>query len=115
MIRFSITVELKLPNPEGYSAHSVRRSTATNAAENDCTPDQLCALMGWKTHKMTRVYIQNSKKMKTKTANQIFGVPTSNVNDASQVFAPASRPSTSGLSGLAVSVAQDERLSNICF
>ena len=105
-------MELGLPNPEAYSAHSVRRSSATCAAENDVTPDQLCTLMGWKTHKMTRIYINNTTKMKSKTAKQIFGVSTStNANEASQIFPPADRnmPSTSGLSGLAISVAQDER------
>ena len=101
-----VAIQLNLANPEDYSSHSVRRSTATTAAENDITPDQLCSLMGWKTHKMTRVYINNTVKMKTKTAHQIFGVnPTS--TDTSQIFPP--KPSTSGLSGLASSMAQDER------
>ena len=101
-----VAIQLNLENPEDYSSHSVRRSTATTAAENDITPDQLCSLMGWKTHKMTRVYINNTVKMKTKTAHQIFGV-NSSATDTSQIFPP--KPSTSGLSGLASSMAQDER------
>ena len=49
------------PNPEEYTFHSFRRSSATAAADAGATPQQMVDFFGWKHPSMTAEYISTSR------------------------------------------------------
>ena len=59
---------LNIPNWEDYVGHSVCRTAATDAANNDATLPQLKSWGGWKSDKVPMRYIENSHGMKLNAA-----------------------------------------------
>jgi site-specific recombinase XerD len=59
---------LGLENPDEYTSHSFRRSSATMLVENGATLPQLKQHGGWKSDSAANVYIVNSSRMQTQTA-----------------------------------------------
>ena len=60
-IAFEIAKMLELPNPDLYTFHSFRRTSATNAADNGATPQQMVDFYGWKLTNMAKEYVSTSK------------------------------------------------------
>ena len=72
---------LKLPNPELYTGHCMRRSSTTLLADAGADITTIKRHGGWKSTTVAESYIENSVANKTKIANQIIqGSTTSNVN-----------------------------------
>ena len=52
---------LKLKDPQSYTFHSLRRSSATCAADSGASVQQLMDFYGWKNTNMPQEYISSSK------------------------------------------------------
>ena len=71
-------------DPEKYSFHSFRRSSATAAADAGASTDQMVDFFGWANQKMTTEYISTSKHAVVKMADRLSEVETvSNVTETS--------------------------------
>lgn len=66
-----IAVFLQLPNPEKYSGHSFRRSSATVLVDAGADITALKRHGGWKSTQVAEGYIEDSIKNKTDTAKKI--------------------------------------------
>jgi hypothetical protein len=62
---------LKLNKPEEYTSHTYKHSTATLMANNNCSVIQLANAGNWKSEKVAKSYIQDSKPAKRKVAELI--------------------------------------------
>ena len=58
-------------NPEDYTFHSFRRSSATAAADRGATAQQMVDFFGWKSHAMTSEYISTSDHQLDKMAKRL--------------------------------------------
>ena len=58
-------------NPEDYTFHSFRRSSATAAADQGATAQQMVDFFGWKSHGMTNEYISTSEHQVTSMAKRL--------------------------------------------
>ncbi|KAM9953647.1 hypothetical protein ACTFIR_008734 [Dictyostelium discoideum] len=63
---------LNLPDPESYTSHSLRVSSATALAESGGTILQLKSHGGWSSDKAAEGYIRVSKKAKTDVASKLI-------------------------------------------
>ncbi len=52
---------LQLPNPEKYTGHSFRRSSATHAADAGANSDELSRHYNWKDNQTANKYLEQSK------------------------------------------------------
>ena len=64
---------LNKPNIDGYTFHSLRRSSATAAADNGATAAQLQDFYGWSHPNMPQEYISSSKISIQKMATRLQG------------------------------------------
>lgn len=55
-----IAISLGLENPEQYTGHCFRRTSATIAADSGATPHQLQRAFGWKSVSAAQKYIEES-------------------------------------------------------
>ena len=79
---------LNLDKPEGYTFHSYRRSSATKAADEGATPQQLVDHYGWASAKLAQEYISTSKPARRDMASKLAAsnskpVPNSNMEVSS--------------------------------
>lgn len=81
-----IAAYLRLPNPERYTGHSFRRSSATFLADSGEGITNIKRLGGWKSTTVAEGYLENSEKQKTKISNKIL----SSKNDLQPLTIPAS-------------------------
>ena len=58
-------------NPQDYTFHSFRRSSATAAADQGATAQQMVDFFGWKSHGMTNEYISTSEHQITNMADRL--------------------------------------------
>jgi hypothetical protein len=79
-----IAAFLKLPNPEQYSGHSFRRSSATILVDAGGDITALKRHGGWKSTAVAEGYIDESVKNKTDTANKISSSIQPKVNQTNQ-------------------------------
>ena len=68
-----IAVVLSLGDPEKYSFHSFRRTSATNAADAGSSTEQMADFYGWKNGSMCQEYISTSKPAILGMANRLAG------------------------------------------
>ena len=61
-------------NPEAYTFHSFRRSSATAAADAGATPQQMVDFFGWKNQSMTSEYISTSNYQLNTMADRLGNV-----------------------------------------
>jgi len=59
---------LKLPNPESFTGHCFRRTSATSMADNGATVTELQRKFGWANPKTAMEYVSNSKASMMKDA-----------------------------------------------
>lgn len=79
-----IAAFLKLPNPEQYSGHSFRRSSATILVDAGGDITALKRHGGWKSTAVAEGYIDESVKNKTNTANKISSSIQPKLNQTNQ-------------------------------
>ena len=60
-------------DPSKFTFHSLRRSSATVAADNGATVAQLMDFYGWKNGKMPQEYVSSSKASVKSMANRLQG------------------------------------------
>lgn len=72
-----IAAFLGLPNPELYTGHSFRRSSATILADNGEQITNIKRLGGWKSTAVAEGYIEESLKNKKEISNKILQLPCS--------------------------------------
>ena len=65
-------------NPQDYTFHSFRRSSATAAADQGATAQQMVDFFGWNSHGMTNEYISTSNHQVTSMARRLGSTDTSN-------------------------------------
>ena len=68
-----IATFLKLENPEEYTGHAFRRSSASWMANNGADKDTIMRHGGWKSSGVAEGYIETSRENKKRIAAQIFG------------------------------------------
>jgi hypothetical protein len=70
---------LKLDNPDDYTFHSYRRTSATTAANGGMTSEQMQGFYGWKSASMCQEYISTSRPAIMRAAQTLgsfeFGEP----------------------------------------
>jgi integrase len=59
-----IPVTTKGSKEKGYSAHGLRKASATIAAESGATESELNAVFGWSGHQMAKLYTKNADRKK---------------------------------------------------
>lgn len=79
----SIARFLQLPNPEQYTGHCYRRSSATIFVDNGANTIELQRLGGWKSARVAQSYVDESMSNKIQTANRF--VAAINLPSASNV------------------------------
>jgi Phage integrase family len=72
-IAFNIATSLNLPNPNQYTGHSLRVTSATICADAGISITNLKRLGGWKSDSVVEGYLRESKKLKIDTAAIIAG------------------------------------------
>ena len=77
---------LKLDNPDDYTFHSYRRTSATTAANGGMTSEQMQGFYGWKSASMCQEYISTSRPAIMRAAQTLgsfeFGEPEAEVEVA---------------------------------
>ncbi len=68
-----VAILLNLPNPENFTFHSYRRTSATNTADAWATTEQMVDLFGWKNGTMCQEYISTSKPAILGMAKKLAG------------------------------------------
>ena len=63
---------LKLPNPEDYTSHSIRRSGSTILAEAGFSTEALRQYGGWKNASTAQIYIENTESNKKRLAESVL-------------------------------------------
>lgn len=71
-----IAAYLELPNPEKYTGHVFRTTSATFAAEAGCSVPQIQQIGTWKSSRVAANYVQNSDNNRKKLAEML----TKNMN-----------------------------------
>ena len=66
-----IAALLKLPDPSEYTFHSLRRTSATRAADAGATTEQLVDFFGWKNASTCQEYISSSRPAILGMANRL--------------------------------------------
>jgi len=69
---------LKLPDPESYTGHTLRRTSATLLADSGADILTLKRHGGWKSNTVAEGYVENSVNNKKKICNQITSAITKN-------------------------------------
>ena len=64
-----VATRMGLPNPESYTFHSYRRTSATSAANGGMTAEQMQGFFGWKNSSMSHEYISTSRPAVMHAAN----------------------------------------------
>jgi len=65
---------LKLSNPERYTPHSFRRTSATIIANSEASIIQLKQHFGWQSDKVAMGYLQESTSTKEAAATALVGI-----------------------------------------
>lgn len=68
---------LQLDSPALYTFHSLRRSSATAAADDGASVQQMMDFFGWSNPKMPQEYVSTSKASITGMANRLVGIGAS--------------------------------------
>lgn len=84
-----IAAYLRLPNPERYTGHSFRRSSATFLADSGEAITNIKRLGGWKSTTIAEGYLEDSETQKKNISNKIL----SNRNDLQPLLPPSFSPS----------------------
>jgi hypothetical protein len=66
-----VATRMGLPNPESYTFHSYRRTSATSATNGGMTPEQMQGFFGWKNSSMCQEYISSSRPAVMYAANML--------------------------------------------
>jgi hypothetical protein len=85
---------LKLPNPESYTSHSIRRTGATLLAEQGITTEALRQYGGWKNASTAQVYIGSTVSNKKRLAEAVLDSPTATKKPFVPTPAVALQPTT---------------------
>lgn len=95
---------LKLENPEGYTGHALRRTSASILVENGGDLLMLKRHGGWKSSNVAEGYIEDSVRGKIAVSQKLFNATSPNIDDSNQLRRPnvetLETPSTSSCSGL---------------
>ncbi|KAJ8911549.1 hypothetical protein NQ315_012802 [Exocentrus adspersus] len=75
-----IAAYLGLPNPERYTGHSFRRSSATFLADSGEEITNIKRLGGWKSTSVAESYIEESEKQRENLSNKILTNPSTSFN-----------------------------------
>ena len=78
MIPRDIATFLKLEEPERYTGHSFRRSSASWLADGGADKDTIMRHGGWKSATVAEGYVETSEGNKKQIAAQIFGENSGN-------------------------------------
>lgn len=80
----SIAKWLKLPNPDSYTSHSLRRTGATLLAEGGITTEALRQYGGWKNAGTAQMYIESTERNKKRLAEAVLdsSSPTKKITPA---------------------------------
>lgn len=91
-----IAAYLRLPNPERYTGHSFRRSSATFLADTGEEITNIKRLGGWKSTSVAEGYIEESEKQRENLCNKILNAPSTSVvsTDASTEILNQTRDQT---------------------
>lgn len=81
---------LKLPNPNSYTGHTFRRTSATLLADSGADILTLKRHGGWRSNTVAEGYIENSFHNKRKICNQI----TNTITNKNSIDLQTSRPTT---------------------
>lgn len=69
----TVAIFLQLPNPEKYTGHTFRRTSATLLADSGADITSVKRHGGWKSSSVAEGYLEDSIEQKNKTARLIFG------------------------------------------
>ena len=72
-VPLEVAILLNLPNPENFTFHSFRRTSATNAADAWATTEQMVDFFGWKNGTMCQEYISTNKPAILGMAKKLAG------------------------------------------
>lgn len=89
-----IATYLNLVNPESYTGHAFRRTSATILASRGGNILQLKQHGGWKSSNIAESYIEDSLSVKTSIAEMVQGPSTSSAQNFPNVPAPISTETT---------------------
>jgi integrase len=79
---------LKLPNPNLYTGHALRRTSATLLVNAGGSMTQLKRHGGWKSNSVAEGYIEENMTNKIQTTNKILSQTTSNINSNHTITRP---------------------------
>jgi hypothetical protein len=99
---------LDLPEPESYTGHSFRRTSATLLADSGADVMTLKRHGGWRSGAVAESYVEDSLQNKAKISANI--TQSINLQPQMKKFCPESRPSTSRDTNLVASVPLNESL-----
>lgn len=83
---------LKLPKPESYTSHSIRRTGATILAETNFTTEAIRQYGGWKNASTAQLYIENTANNKKRLSEAVIEPSTA----AKKPFSPTPTPPALG-------------------
>ena len=91
-VTHDVAIRLNLPNPESYTFHSYRRTSATSAANGGMSSEQMQDFYGWKSASMCKEYISTSvpaiKKMAQTLGNFDMEEPEVEMEPVTEVVVP---------------------------
>ena len=83
---------LKKSNPADYTFHTMRRTSATAAAESGATVAQMMDYYGWKNPSMPQEYVSSSKKDLQSMAIKLQGTSDQPLQQQPLQFVPKAQP-----------------------
>ena len=107
-----IAAFLRLSNPELYTGHCFRRSSASHLADAGANLTTIKKHGGWKSSTVAEGYIENSIEQKRKTSNKIFKIKNM-IPEPEHGTLDGTKPSTSRQNPMLLSSASEHLVSAI--